>query len=374
MPPAIHSTGPLPELPPEQTFKRRVAAFWEWFAGESDRFHGHYEGTTEVEDIASEVSDKVDELLPGMAWVFGPGGKPHEHSFTLSGEGVLYKQMLTRYWLQQAPHVGGWCFHSERMASPDPGHFSLTFDDLVFKVMEFWVTPEVDEEYECVDLTVWHPLADQVDTKHCQTALFLVLDEIFGETGTGHWIGEMEFSRKKLGASMPILELKEFVEATRADRGWKFIHACDTYTGYQIPPEKRGDQVRFDTIAGTSRGWKVLRSYFDEPDDFADPFRKANAAWVYLRFPSSLLPSGRQVDARGDIEDVIEEALTADQSGLSLGGAIGTRDAYLDFLIFDGERSLDVIREAARKAGVPAETRLEFLDSGTPGRPLFPDT
>lgn len=374
MPPAIHSSGPLRAFPPEQTFKRRVAAFWDWFAGEADRFHGHYEGTARVENLTDEVSDQVDELLPGMAWVFGPGGKPGEHSFTLSGEGIAFKQMLARYWLEQAPEIPGWCFHSERVASPDPGHFSLRFGELEFKVMEFWVTPEVDEENECIDLTVWHPLADRIDKGQCQTALFLVLDEILGETGTGHWIGEMEFSRKKLGASMPILELKEFLEATRADRGWKFIHPCDTWTSYGIPAEKRGEKPRLDTIAGTSRGWKMLRTYLDKPDGFTDPFREANAEWVYLSFPSSLLPDGRQVDARGEMEEIIEAALAGERSGIPLGGAIGNRNAYLDFLIFDGERSLALIREAARKAGVPAETRLEFLDSRSPGRPLFSGT
>jgi hypothetical protein len=356
---------------PEFTFKQRVAAFWTWYAGVAERFHRHFEGERD-DGLAAAVSDKVDELLPGMAWVFGPGGKPGEHSFTLTGEGIPFKQMLARYWLRQAPEIEGWCFHAERMAYDEPGEFSLRFDKLVFKVMEFWVTPEVDQENECLDLTVWHPLADQIDKGHCQTALFLVLDEIFGETGTGRWIGGMEFSRTKLGPSMPILELKEFLEATRADRGWKFIHPCDTYTGYRIPPEKQRNQLRFDTIAGTSRGWEVLCSYFEETDGFSDPFRKVGAGWVYLTFPSSMLPAGRQVDARGEIEEAIEDALAAERSGLSLGGAIGTRHAYLDFLVFDGERSLAIIREAARNAGVPAETRLEFLDSRSSGRPLFP--
>jgi hypothetical protein len=360
------------DTPPEFTFKQRVAAFWAWYAGVAERYRRHYDGEEEV-DVSHEVSDKVDELLPGMAWVFGRGEKPGEHSFTLSGEGIAFKQMLARYWVEQAPVIDGWCFHGERTASANPGNFSLHFDDLVFKVMEFWVTPEVDEENEWVDLTVWHPLADQIEVKHCQTALFLVLDEIFGETGTGRWIGGMEFSRKKLGESMPILELKEFVDATRTDRGWKFIHPCDTWGSYQIPPEKRGDKPRLDTIAGTSRGWKTLRKYLGEPDDFSDPFRDLEAAWVYLSFPSSGLPAGRQVDARGEMEEVIEAALAGERSGIPLGGAIGTRLAYLDFLIFDGERSISLIRDAARRAGVPAEARLEFLDSRSPGRPLFPE-
>jgi len=46
-----------------------------------------------------------------------------------------------------------------------------------------------------------------------------------------------------------------------------------------------------------------------------------------------------------------------------LGGAIGSERSYIDFLIFDGQRSLQLIRETARRLGLPAKTRLEFLDS-----------
>jgi len=73
------------------------------------------------------------------------------------------------------------------------------------------------------------------------------------------------------------------------------------------------------------------------------------------------------------MEEVIESALAGERSGIPLGGAIGTRLAYLDFLIFDGEQSLSLIRDAARSAGVPAGARLEFLDSRSRGRPLFPE-
>jgi len=233
-----------------------------------------------------------------MAWVFGPGEKPGEHSFTLSGEGIEFKQMLALHWLKRVPRIEGWKFYAERQPAEEPGNFSLRFDDLVFGAMEFWVTPEIDEENECVDLTVWHPLAEQLDAQRCQTALFLFLDELFGEVGTGRWIGTMEFSQSKLAESMPILELKEFVDTTRADRGWKPQHPCDTWTCYRIPTEKRRKALRFDTISGVTVCWRTLRNFLDDPDSFADPFRELHAEWVYLSFPSSELPEGKEIEAR----------------------------------------------------------------------------
>ena len=278
-------------------FKQRVEGFWRWYEEVADRFHQTIEDHR-CTDLSDEVSEAVHRFLPGMAWVFGPGEKPGEHSFTLSGEGIEFKQMLALHWLKRVPRIEGWKFYAERQPAEEPGNFSLRFDDLVFGAMEFWVTPEIDEENECVDLTVWHPLAEQLDAQRCQTALFLFLDELFGEVGTGRWIGTMEFSQSKLAESMPILELKEFVDTTRADRGWKPQHPCDTWTCYRIPTEKRRKALRFDTISGVTVCWRTLRNFLDDPDSFADPFRELHAEWVYLSFPSSELPEGKEIEAR----------------------------------------------------------------------------
>jgi hypothetical protein len=352
-----------PPPPVEFNFKQRVEAFWRWFQENSCRFHQSIEAQR-CGDLTDEVSTAVDQFLPCMAWVFGPGDKPGEHSFTLSGEGIEFKQMLALHWLKQAPRIDGWKFYAERQPADNPGDFSLRLEgELVFKVMEFWVTPEIDEENECVDLTVWHPLAEQADARHCQTALFLVLDEIFGEIGTGRWIGAMDFSPGKLAESMPILELKEFVDATQAERGWKLHHPCETWSCYRITEEKRRDALRFDIISGVTVCWKTLRDFLDQPDSFADPFGELAAEWVYLSFPTSVLPKGKEVDTREMMAEAIVQPLTQERSGTLLGGAIGYEHAYIDLLIFDGERSLQLIREAARSAGFPAATRLEFLDS-----------
>lgn len=363
--------GRQPE-PVEFTFKSRVQAFWKWYAEVADRFHQTV-GDRRGGELAEEVSAAVDRYLPGMAWVFGPGEEPGEHSFTLSGEGVQFKQLLAHHWLKLAPKIDGWVFYADRQPSPEVDHFTIRMNDLEFGVMEFWVTPEIDEENERVDFTVWHPLAEKAGSELCHTALFLVLDEILGEMGTCRWIGSIEFNQKKLAESMPISELKEFVEATRAARGWEFHYAWDSWSAYRIPEDKRNNKPRFDTISGMSGCWPTLLNFLEDPDQFADPFREFHAEWVYLSFPTSILPRGSEVDARETMAEAIADALAAEHGGIMLGGSLGTNRACIDLLIFDGQRSQQIIRDAARKAGLPADTRLEYLDAKERhrGRPLF---
>jgi hypothetical protein len=95
-----------------------------------------------------------------------------------------------------------------------------------------------------------------------------------------------------------------------------------------------------------------------------------------LSFESSHLPKGKEVDTRYALAETIGAALQRENSGRDLGGAIGTRRTYLDFVIYDGSRSLEIIREAARSAGIPADTRLEYLAATKHGQrgPLFPVT
>lgn len=369
----VPATAAPDEAPPEFNFKQRVEAFWTWYASVAERFYQTIEDK-QSPSLANEVSEKVDELLPGMAWVFGPGPEKKGHSFTLSGEGSQPKQMLAAYWLSRAPAISGWTFYASRQADLSPGGFTLGMGEINFKPIEFWVTPEIDEERECVHLSLWHPLADRVEMRTCQTALYLILDEIFGEFGTDRWIGRPEFSKAKLAESMPIGELREFVEATAAARGWKMRTPCDSWVSYKIPPEgMRPDAPRGDVFVGTTRLSNGTGDFYRDRENYKDPFVPSGAHWIYLSLDISSLPSGREVDTRGEMEDVIIEALEAAQSGTTLGGASGTKSAYMDFLIYDGSRSIAIIREAAQKAGMPEGTRIEYAgaDERSSGGFLF---
>jgi hypothetical protein len=98
-----------PPTASESTFKTRVQRFWTWYSEVAVHFYKTIE-SGDCKALAEEVSAKVRELVPGFAWVFGPGENGQGHSFTLSGEGNLHRQLLAIYWLEQAPKIDGWTF------------------------------------------------------------------------------------------------------------------------------------------------------------------------------------------------------------------------------------------------------------------------
>src|SRR5579859_3884295 len=96
----------------ELTFKARVRDFWQWYSGVAPRFLKTIrEGNCAL--LASEVSERTDRLYKGCAWVFGPGINGGE-SLTLSGEGVLHRQLLIQFWGSQVPSLDGWTFYPAR--------------------------------------------------------------------------------------------------------------------------------------------------------------------------------------------------------------------------------------------------------------------
>lgn len=349
--------------PAPLTLKQRVTEFWKWFAANADRFYATIEDKR-CSELQPETSEAMDKWMGGMAWVYGPGANKVGHSLTLSGEGFLPKQLVADYWVSQAPKIDGWTFYSSRQPSDSFGgivlHLQESKED--FKPIEFWVFPYVDKDAEEIDISVWHPSINRLPEKTRFMALFLILDEILGEHGTQNWIGQIKFSEEHLKKSIPISELPELIQATEQEHGWKKHPPTECYTGYELKP-KNAHWLRSDTVAGTTRCFRLLRDYFDAEGPCDHPFPGVGLDYIFVSVPTSHFPSGDQVTARGIIEDEIIEALEPIGAGISLGGATGSQNCYMDFAIYDGERSLEIIKTILKKHRLPKQTRIYFLTS-----------
>ncbi|MES2596841.1 MAG: hypothetical protein V4662_15970 [Verrucomicrobiota bacterium] len=345
------------------TLKERVAWFWEWFSASAERFHDAIEAR-QCSDLQPETSQAIDRWLPHMAWVYGPGENRAGHSLTLSGEGSLPKQFVAEYWQSQAPKIAGWTFYASRQPSGsfDSVTLRLEKEHETFKQIEFWLFPYVNEETERIDITVWHPSIERLPERVRFMALFLMLDELLGEYGTQNWIGEIKFSDELLKRSVPIGELREVISDLQSQQGWKKYSPTETYSAYHLK-DLRQQGPRSDTVAGSSRFFQLLGDYFEAHGPCKHPLADLGVDLVYVSIPTKHFHQGDEVNERSAIEDDLVTALQAEAAGISLGGATGRENCYIDLALYDGERSLKLVKRVLRKHRVPLETKIRFFTS-----------
>ena len=347
-----------PKATAEVTFKTKVTQFWDWYGQVAPRFYETIEAK-KCPSLAPEVSAKVNELFPFFAWEFGPGEGGIGHAFTLSGEGDAHRQLLTQFWLSQAPTLSGWTFYASRQPMYIRGHL-LKMDELDFDPIQFWLTPVVDREEEKVDITVWHPLFDQMQEKQRWTVLFLFLDQVMGEYGTGQWIGEINLNNARLAESMPLHELNDFVKNLAMETGWKKYPPGEVWSVYSFEqPQNRF--VRDDIVTGCTSHLKLLNDYLKAQGNLSDPLAGTGADYVFIAFAADSFPKGEESTTRGKLEDALGEPLKAAASGRLLGGAHGLQSGYIDLLLLDGRNSLDLVQKIIRDAAMPGHPSINFF-------------
>lgn len=340
------------------TCNDRIRKFWAWFQEIAPSYYEAIDAR-KCDSLAQPTSARIDELFPGFGWNYGPGEGGIGHSFTLTGEGVEHRQLLALHWLSQAPAIEGWTFHAARQSGPIKGHV-IKIGDLRIDPKEIWVTPEIDEEEERMDLTIWHPLWPQIEKGQQWTIVFLFLDEALGEYGTQWWIGDIRLDNDRLTDSFPLEELSEFVTETSRQRNWKKLPPGESYSLFDITPAER-PFPRSDLITLSTCTPALFRDHHEAEGKLKDPFEGTGADYLYVSIPKQYFPKGQEVDKRSEIEESLDEALRSKASGRCIGGGMGINRSYVDLLVFDGQRSVAIIVSALKAFDLPKGTMLEYF-------------
>lgn len=178
-----------------------------------------------------------------------------------------------------------------------------------------------------------------------------------GEHGTASWIGTLDFSDQSFKEAVPITEFAQVLETTKSEFAWKKEAPGNAFTLYQQPPQS-GRFLRDDVITGVARFPDLIREFLNTKGKMKDPVAHLGADCVFATFPASILPKGQESAVRGEIEDLLAETLGRKKEGAVLGGAFGTRLAYIDLIFFDGQRSLKTA--ASTIASHPLPSKAEF--------------
>lgn len=339
----------------EPTFQSGVEEFWKWFPTVADRFYNVIDQGA-CADLTGETVDFMTEHLTGLAWSFGPGD-PDGHSFTVSGEGDLPYQLLAEHWLNQSVDVNGWTFHASRQPNSAQQLKNVAIsvgEDGQVDVENLLIQTTVDEEEERIDIAAWHPVFEQMTKEHCYQVLFILLDEALGEFGTQTWIGGIDVRSLSDGEqhTRSLMLLPEYICSVEKFHEWQKLPPTESYQVYELQSEI--DCPRGDTVVGNTVIRSVIEEFFTgrgKPEE--DRLQDSGARLAYLAIDGSVFPDGQQSDVRGRIEDAIDEALKAKQSGRVLGGAFGQRQSYVDLLLVDGNDSVNVVENELDRLKIP---------------------
>jgi len=346
---------------PEETYKSNVKDFWIWFEQNAPRLKETID-RGECSSLARETSEAINKMIPHIGWCYGPGEDDGSHALTLSPEGDRNHQFLAEYWIKQAPKIKHWNFYSAKEGGDLAASHTINVGERDYSPEEIWVTPVINEQQEVIDITIWHPHFDELEDNGPLRITFIFLDELLGEYGVENWIGVIETKKDKFSESIPLMELAEYIESVKKTHKWKKLPPTETFHLYE-PKAQDKSFPRSDTFVGTTSHMPLIQEYFGTGGKAEDLLDDAHAAFVFIRFDKSILPEGSEVDVRSQIEDAINADLSKEQSGYSMGGAMGTDYAYLDFILFDGERSIELILQAMKDARLPGGTTLHYWNT-----------
>jgi hypothetical protein len=341
------------------TFKARVAEFWRWFPDVAKRFEAAAEAD-DPQEVVNEVGEYMERTLPGLSWALGRG-ENGKHSFTVTGEGLVPKQLLAAYWQSQAVELPGWTFYASRQPSPPE-----TLKDLAIGVSEddqvdaasVIVKTSVDEEAEQIDIIAWHPSLAKVPAEHHFQILFLLLDEALGEFGVQTWLGEIKVEPiEDSTGTRSLIDLPKFIEQATSYHGWEKFPPLETLSTYEVSEEVSGP--RGDTVVGSSIIPDVIFDYIEnDGTSTEDPLEDTGAELVYVAIEGSAFDEGSEVEALNAIEEELDEALLDADSGQTLGGATGSKQSYIDVLILDGDKSRQLIEQTLDRLQLSSRCRL----------------
>jgi hypothetical protein len=192
-----------------------IQAFWQQWPSLRARCD-HAIATGDWGTLPNEISARVDEIDPGLAWELASGA-PAQHAFCLCAEEDRDLRRLTERWLQAAPPTDEtWEFHPARQARPS---MHLDIEGERIAPADVMVRSEIDATYERVHIQVFHEAFTRMGDGDRERIAFLAVDGVLGEDDVARWIGAFEAMDHPLDGARPLPELAAAVKALAV--GWK---------------------------------------------------------------------------------------------------------------------------------------------------------
>jgi hypothetical protein len=172
---------------------RAIADFWQWWPSARPRLTASIDAHEGGLPLVDEIGARVNAIHPDMHWELGKG-EISEHALVVSPGGNPALRAAAARWLAAAPPADEtWEFHDGRQRSASFDDFTLSIEGHALQLSElrFGVISTGDQAHS-VDVTVYHPLFDELPEPVRVQITYLALDWALGENGVEIWVGLIE--------------------------------------------------------------------------------------------------------------------------------------------------------------------------------------
>jgi len=184
-----------------------IREFWAWWETARHRVLSAIEVEKNFSrELIEDISKHVD-AIGDLAWELAPG-KTAKHAFCLSPNGDPEARLVTELWRHNSPPPDPtWEYYAARQARDLP---RIKLHDVTLDRGELMGVIEVDKFRERINGTYFHPAFAKLAERQRMTALYLMLDGLFGEDGVERWLGAIKASEAPLESAVA---LPDFIAA-----------------------------------------------------------------------------------------------------------------------------------------------------------------
>lgn len=269
-------------------------------------------------------------------------------------------RLLTPLVIAEAPVLDGWTWHSSKPPSPlfDKSNRIGLLNGNDLGAQEIWVTATPDDETETFHLVFWSPRFAELAEGEVEKIVSLFLDSAFGEEASRALFETFQIGEDQLADSISFLELPEHVRGIAAERNWTL--GAEQMFAYSFE-EPLGDFPRGDIHGGMTELPDMAGGWFEAGGPVNHPMPGAGVHFAFLQFPLDVdvvdltettieFKFDRAWARRQEIVDAVKSSLGG--HGRVTGQAWGSEFDYIDLLLIDGERSLQLVENALASVGI----------------------
>lgn len=337
------------------SIKKQVKRFWKIFETERKNLekalleHNH----EEVSEIKKILATYFEELCNCELDIEEEDGI---FEITFLPEQEKNAQIICALLKQLAPDVvkTNWVIHSSLPPlSQKALNTVLRLNNQDYGADDFSVYYEIDTNNHCLDVEVYCDAFQAMEPNKAMEIAVYMIQLYIGEVALEAYINHIEvIDAKKSGNASLLSHFYEMLLDIIAEQKWsEYKDATSIYRAYKLEEEKIMEDVRKDMKMIFTIHPLMIGETLEGESFIANQFFDLGGEYGYLYYEHA---NSEVNDAlvRQKLEQKLNELLYPIGVARSIGGAIGTKYAYIDLAIFDKQDFLKVLPKINEKLSI----------------------